>query len=374
MEEKVIIEGEEENNKRYYKKVAKKLLSVIFVFIALIIGFKFAVFFMPFVIALVINRLTRPMVRFMNNKLKFKNWVSVVISVIIVVGILATLITLGINKIINEAYAFSKNIGDYTQLINNSTTWLYFQAEETFENLPQPVTDQIYNLIGNIATFLTTKAGQFANSVLNGVMFMPKLLIYTVITILATLFIGFDKIYILEALSHQLPDKWLTKIIKVGRDAFSGIAAYVKAQATIILITFTELLIGFTIFNLIGLKIQYAFTLAIIIALVDAFPLLGCGTVLIPWAVFNAFTGNISMAIAVFILYLCITIVRQLIEPKIISKNIGVHPIFTLVAMYTGFRLFGFLGFIFGPVILFMLKNIFAKQLEKGFFRDIFEK
>ena len=374
MEERIVIEGEEEKNKKYYKRVAKKLLSVIFVFIALIIGFKFAVFFMPFVIALIINRLTRPLVRFMNSKLKIKNWISVVISVALVIGILATVITIGINKLINEAYAFTKNIGDYTEIINNTSTWLYTETEKVFSNLPEPVTNQFYKLIGNLASFLTTKAGQIANSVLNGVIFMPKLIIYTAITILATLFIGFDKIYILDSLSHQLPDKWLEKIIKVVKDAFCGIAAYIKAQLTIILITFTELLIGFTIFNMIGLKVEYTFTLAILIAIVDAFPILGCGTILIPWAVFSAFTGNISMAVAIFILYLIITIIRQLIEPKIISKNIGVHPIFTLMAMYTGFRLFGFLGFIFGPIILFMLKNIFAKQLDKGFFRDIFEK
>ncbi len=374
MEEKILIDGEEEKNRKYYRKVAKKLLSVIFVFIALIIGFKFAVFFLPFVIALIINRLTRPLVKFMKQKLKFRHWVSVVISVALVIAVLATLITLGVNKLVNEAYNFTKNIGEYTQLINNTSKWIYAEAEKIFTNLPEPVTEQFYKLIGSLASFLTSLAGDLANNVLNIVIFMPKLLIYAIITILATLFIGFDKIYILETLSHQLPDKWLAKIIKVARDAFSGIAAYVKAQATIITITFAELLLGFTIFNMIGLKVQYAFTLAITIAIIDAFPILGCGTVLIPWAVFNAFTGNISMAIAVFILYIVITVIRQLIEPKIISKNIGVHPIFTLIAMYTGFRLFGFLGFIFGPVILFMLKNIFAKQLEKGFFRDIFEK
>ena len=67
------------------------------------------------------------------------------------------------------------------------------------------------------------------------------------------------------------------------------------------------------------------------------------------------------------------SVARQFLEPKIVSKKIGIHPIFTLIAMYTGFKLFGFLGFIFGPIIMFMLKNIFAKQLERGFFRDIFK-
>ena len=95
---------------------------------------------------------------------------------------------------------------------------------------------------------------------------------------------------------------------------------------------------------------------------------------MIPWAIISAVNGDLRLGIGLFVLYVIIIVVRQILEPRIVSVNIGVHPIFTLIAMYTGFRLFGFLGFIFGPVILFMLKNIFAKQLEKGFFRDIFEK
>lgn len=375
MEEKIdFYDKEEIEDKKYARKVFKRILGVVLVFIGLIIGFKFALFFLPFVLAFVINKITKPFVKFMDDKCKFNHKISVIISVVLVVAILGTAIFFVTTKVVDEVYTIASNIGEYAKIIENNFKWITIQASDIMNQLPTALSSQIYSTVDNLLDVLVSKGGEVVTSIVNGVIFLPTLLIYTIITILATIFIGFDKVYILESFEQQLPEKWMDKIVNVARDAFGGIAAYIKSQATIIIMTFCELLVGFNILSLAGFSIRYKFALAVLIAIIDAFPILGCGTVLIPWAVFNAFTGNISMAIGLFILYLVITIVRQLLEPKIISKNIGVHPIFTLIAMYTGFKLYGFLGFILGPIIMFMLKNIFSKQLERGFFRDIFKK
>lgn len=98
----------------------------------------------------------------------------------------------------------------------------------------------------------------------------------------------------------------------------------------------------------------------------------GSGTVMIPWAVIVALNGDIKLGIALIIIYATILIVRQLVEPKIVSNKIGIHPIFTLIAMYTGFRIIGILGLFVGPIVLIILKNIFSVSIENGIIKSIF--
>ncbi len=95
---------------------------------------------------------------------------------------------------------------------------------------------------------------------------------------------------------------------------------------------------------------------------------------MIPWAIVSAINGDFNLAIGIIILLIIMSVVRQIIEPKLISKNIGVHPIFTLIAMYTGFRIIGVTGLLIGPIVLIIFKNIFASLIDRGVVKSIFEK
>lgn len=84
--------------------------------------------------------------------------------------------------------------------------------------------------------------------------------------------------------------------------------------------------------------------MAMLIAFSDALPILGSGTVMLPWAVICGMQGDLTLAIWLIILYIIITVARQLLEPKVVSNQIGIHPVFTLIAMYTGYKMIGILG------------------------------
>ena len=98
-----------------------------------------------------------------------------------------------------------------------------------------------------------------------------------------------------------------------------------------------------------GLNVPYPFLSALGIGFVDALPILGSGTVMVPWAIISALNGDLTLGIAIIVIFAIILIVRQLIEPRIVSGQIGIHPIFTLIAMYTGFKLTGVLRIIYRP-------------------------
>ncbi len=95
---------------------------------------------------------------------------------------------------------------------------------------------------------------------------------------------------------------------------------------------------------------------------------------MIPWAIVAACDGNLNLGISLIILLAIMGIVRQFIEPRVVSEQIGIHPIFTLIAMYTGFKFIGIFGMLLGPIILIILKNIFGTMIDKGFAKSIFER
>ena len=114
--------------------------------------------------------------------------------------------------------------------------------------------------------------------------------------------------------------------------------------------------------------------LAIVIAIIDALPILGTGTIMIPWVIISVLNNDVKLAVALGCLYLIVMISRQLLEPKIVGKNIGIHPIFTLIAMYTGFKIIGVIGMFIGPIILIILKNIFETMIDNGVVKTILDR
>ena len=180
--------------------------------------------------------------------------------------------------------------------------------------------------------------------------------------------------YILDQMEHHLPRNWVTKVGYKLRKVISSLGDYLKAESILVLISFSIVLIGLLIFDFIGMNVKYPIIMALTIAFVDALPILGSGTVIIPWAVISASNGDIKLAIALIIMYVVIIVVRQLIEPKIVSIHIGIHPIFTLIAMYTGFKLIGVIGMFIGPIILIILKNIFETMIDNGVVKTILDR
>lgn len=95
---------------------------------------------------------------------------------------------------------------------------------------------------------------------------------------------------------------------------------------------------------------------------------------MVPWAIISAINGDLNLGIAIIVLLIIMSISRQILEPKLVSKNIGVHPIFTLIAMYTGFKFIGIMGLLIGPIVLIIFKNIFASLIDGGVFKTIFDR
>ncbi len=329
---------------------------------------------MPFLIAFVLSMLIEPVIRFFMRKIKLKRRTSAIIVFIIVIGIITGLISWGIITLIQEASNMLTGLNEYFEKTYIQIQNIISKSEFSKLQIPEEIQSIVQNGAGDFLDTISTWLKTGLTKVLNTLTSLPTIGFYIVICILSLYFICTDKIYMLDQLDHHLPETWVKRLIKHIKEIAKALGCYLKAQSILILISFIISLIGLYIFNFIGLNVQFPLMAALGIGFVDALPIFGSGTVMIPWAIISACNGDFTLAIALLGLWALMSIIRQLIEPKIVSKQIGIHPIFTLIAMYTGFKFIGILGMLIGPIILIVLKNIFSTILDKGIMKSIFER
>lgn len=361
----------EKNN--YYKKIGIKIAVLLVVLIGLFLLYKLTVFYVPFLIAIIIASLIDPMIKFFMKKLKFNRKIACTVSLLIVIAIIGSILTLGITKLVSECSNLIRNSNDYFGGLYNYSINLINDIQEG--NLP--VSDQIANLAKEATQGILDGAKQIAintgGAIISTVRSIPTMLTYIIITILATIFTCYDRQYVLDKIKSQVPKKWVQKVKEIYDEMCSVSWNYIKAEIKLSSICFLIVLIGLIIFDLIGLDVKYTILMAVIIGFVDLLPLFGAGAVMIPWSIYLAFTGNMPLAIAVICLWGVWAVTKQFIEPKMVSKQIGMHPIFTLVAMYTGFRIIGVLGLMIGPIIFLIIANVFKELIKKGVLKTFFE-
>lgn len=361
-------------NISYWSKVGQRILYVILLLLGLYVGLKLSIFYMPFLVAFIISLMIEPTIKFIMKKTGFtRRTSSIIIFFIVSILILGTLSWL-ILTIFSEASSLLQTLNDYFDKaymqFNNFISNFNFDKIHLSEEILPVIENSTNDILQNVSNWLR---GGLTN-IIELVTSLPTIAICIGITVVALYFICVDKIYILDQIEHHLPKIWVKKISTHLKDLIQTLGGYLKAEASLVLISFVISLVGLYVLQFIGFNIQYPLLVALAIGFVDALPILGSGTVMVPWAIISAINGDINLGIAIIILLIIMSVVRQILEPKLVSKNIGVHPIFTLLAMYTGFKVIGILGLLIGPIVLIIFKNIFANLIDRGVFKTIFDK
>lgn len=197
------------------------------------------------------------------------------------------------------------------------------------------------------STFVVNISSKIANFALN----IPDILITATVTIIASFFMSLDYDNIKNSILGSLPSKLKVKLSSIKQNLISSLVKMLKCYIIIFIITFIELFTGLSL-----LRVRYPLVVALLIAFADFLPLIGTGTVLIPWAIISFLSGKSAFSVGIIALYLIITIIRNIVEPKILGKNIGIHPLLTLASMYLGLRLGGFILAFILPICLFLFK------------------
>ena len=358
----------------YFTKVLRKILILIITLVSIFLLFKLALFYVPFLIGFIISLLIEPIIKMISRGTKLTRRTSAIIVLLCIFTILITLIVWGTVSLISESADLLQSLNIYIEKIYDQIQKYINSIEFDKLEIPKQVISIIETSANNFLDFVTKWVSGFLTSILQGITSLPVIGIYIVITILSTYFICADRLFILDQFEHHFPKLWVRKFGIHLKKLISTLGSYLKAEATLILISFIEVLIGLCIFKWIGLNVEYPLLAALGIGFVDALPILGSGTVMIPWAIISAVNGDLKLGIAIFILYVIILVVHQLLEPKIVSNNLGIHPIFTLIAMYTGFKISGIIGLFIGPIVLIILQNVFETMIDNGIVKTILDR
>lgn len=348
-----------------YKRIIKVSIAVFAVFLGVFAVYRLGVFLAPFVISYILAMMLDPLIRFLVNKAGINRKYSALIALLFFLLTVGVIIVLIVIKLISEIKSFSILLPKYATDIYYNITNFINNNGELLNWLPEDIFTYTQDFISNFFNSLTSVANSLFKTVLSTAISIPEALLFTIVTIVSTFFIAKDKEIIYTFFQKQLPDSWVNKITSIKQDMFSALFGYIRAQLIIMTVTFTELLIGFSI-----IKVNYVLLLAFLISILDALPILGTGGVLVPWAIYQLLVGNYKLGISLFILYIIILVVRQLIEPKVLADQIGVYPLLTLGSMYVGMKLLGFGGLLLGPITFLLLKNIFSGMLKGRTFKE----
>lgn len=319
----------------------------------------------PFLIAFALSSIMEPLIKFLMKKVKLNRKASAIISLLLVMLIIGLVLAFLISRVYQEALSLSVIIPEYSKNIYDNVKEYISRGSEIYLRLPEEATKSIEGMVANLTSNVSEIGSSFAKGLLNTAISIPQAIIFVIITMLSTFFMASDRDKIYEYIKLNIPEDWVNNVITIKDDMFAALFGYIKAQLILMSITFVELSIGFAI---IGVKQNIL--LGLLISIIDALPILGTGGVLIPWAIYNFITRDIRMGISLIILYGVVLVVRQLIEPKVLGQQIGLHPLVTLLSMYLGLRIFGYIGMIIGPITILLLKNIIGGLFKKKSFKE----
>lgn len=334
------------------------LYTIIIGFI-LIVALRYGIFwFMPFIVGFIIAYLLKPLINFITNKFHVNRKLVSALCVLIFYGTVGILIVLlGIKIFASAKDVFYKLPEIYSMSIEPVITNLFENIEESILHIDptmmkglQDVAQNLSQSLGTIVTNLSTSAMSFISSVASSI---PSFLIGIIFTIISSFFIAMEYYKITNFIVRQFSDKGKSILFDIKTYISGTLFKFLKAYSILITITFIELSIGLSI-----LHINNSIAIAAIIAIVDIMPILGTGGVMIPWLIIEAVKGDYTLALGLLIVYVIITIIRNILEPKIVGNQIGLHPLVMLMCMFVGVKIFGVLGIFILPIVMIIIKNL----------------
>lgn len=314
---------------------------------------------LPFVIGVIIAFSVQKPSRFISERSHIKKEIcAVVLTVCICIFSFSMLILLILavgSRILDFLPSVPRYLSDFEEY--------FFGAKDdlmkNFHALTQAEKNSVENIVSQAADSLVTNATGLLSGFATGlVKNLPAFLITSIVTVVASCYIAKDferlKKFVTGILSVER-----TATLKAIKRAFQENALkLIKGYALISLITFAELTLAFLI-----LGVNDPLYVAALVALVDVLPVLGVGTVLLPWSAIEFLTHNYSLGTGLLAAYCVIIVVRNFIEPRIIGSQMGINPIFTMFSMFLGLKIAGVSGMIISPLVLTVAISYYKNNL-----------
>lgn len=338
---------------KYLKPFQKAVvIAGIFCVIYLCINYLFPLL-APFITAAVISVINEPVIQLIEKRFKLTRKTAAAVSLLLTISVISLLATFIVLKIYHELVILQGNVSSYINNFSVEITQYLNNIKTFYNNLPYGIPDAVNSNLSRLAPQVQKLVDSTAEGIILTVTSIPKMSLFIIVTLLATYFISSDRNEIRSFLYKQMPVNWPRSLYNIKSDTISALLGYAKAQLILMFITFLEVSVGLFIIGS-----NYALVMGMLVAISDLVPILGTGIIMVPWIAWNAFTGNFNFMIGLAIVYVIGVIMRQILEPKIVGDQLGMHPLVTLVAMYFGLSLFGIIGMFVAIVTVVLLRNL----------------
>lgn len=326
--------------------------------------------FAPFLLAVPVAWLLSPIVRLLHDKFHISQKYLAVALILLVFVALGALVwglsTSAVREIVALAGNWETLITSLQANVENFSTTFAKWADL----LPQSAQATGHDLTGRLFTWLETVIPRVLSGAMDSatgmVKSLPSFAVATVVFIMAAYFLTSDYTRYRATLADKLPQSSRPLLSLVKRAASAGVGGYLRAQLIISVVVFCILLIGFLFTGQ-----PYALLLALALAVLDFIPILGSGTVLVPWMVADLFTGEFRHCLGLVIIWGMVSLFRRISEPKILGDQTGLPPVLSLISIYAGMKVAGVLGMILGPILCMIVTDLYHAGLLEHSLADL---
>ncbi len=322
----------------------------------------------PFLLGLVFSLMLEPFVRFClkhNKRIRWKRGPATLVGMLLLFGVAGVVFTLLAGRLARELVGLARGVPAFiawlTDTVYPELQALYARYSDILPASVMTVVDSTLSGLGDtavraagsVSAWLTTGAVSTATSI-------PGALLAVVLTVMNTYYLTADRPRILAFLKRTFPPAWAEHASLVKRNLSESLFGQVKSQLLVSLIITAFLVLSLSLFG-----VRYGLVIGLIIGVCDALPVVGAGLFLIPWSLFEFVLGTTGTGVFIAAVYVGTIVLRQICEPRIVGRALGLYPLATMTAMYAGYRLLGFLGLLAGPILLNLLKVVLAADAER---------
>ncbi len=315
---------------------------------------------LPFVIALVIARLVQPAVRVLERRLP--RWLAAGAAVFGLLALLGLAIFLLGRCLVAELSRFVRELPLLLQSLAQPMAALRSRLEALAARAPDflsgALRESVDGFFENGSVLIEKSSAKLFSLVSGLIAALPDLFLFIVTAILATFMLCSRYDSLCDLCRRKLPAKWRNKYQTFAESLRQALSGWLKAQCKLIGVNFLLLTMGLMLLN-----VEFPFLFGALIALIDALPVLGTGTVLIPWGLLSFLRGSVRRGTGLLLLYGAACLTRTTLEPRLVGRQAGLDPIWTLLALYAGYRLMGVGGMILFPIGAILLKQLWTRAI-----------
>ncbi len=345
-------------------------LAALALWLAASIGRRLLSLFAPFLFALIAAALLNPPVKKLQRALGWSRQALSAVLLVLLFGLLGGGLALLGYALVGQLISLVQNWSGLLDSMQSVLDQLEALSAHLLTLVPPQVTqlveeagEQLFQWLSDAVPNALASLGKEAGEKAMGV---PSFLVALIIFVMATFLLTADYPYLRSRAVQHTDEALLRFLGQLRSTALGAFGGYLKAEFLLSVGVFFILLIGFFLIHQ-----PYGLLLALGLAVMDFIPIIGAGTVMVPWAFVSLFTGDIPTAVELMVIWGIIALFRRVMESKFVGDQTGLSPILSLVSIYVGMKLAGVLGMVFGPVILLVLLNLTGMGIFRGLRLDL---